>query len=238
MSTKRETKRSTKKVAKEEVVQEPVVVQEEHEEHEETEPKTRGRRTVTKDSLIASIQELNAQLDAELSAEKKQQVGNRFVRRVRKALRMIESDAKRVLKIKSGNRKASATSGFMKPVMISEEMARFTGLDKNGSFPRPTITKFVCEYIKKNNLQNPEDKREFRVDSPLQKLLKYDPKNPPKDESGATIPMTYFRLQKYMQHHFRQTQQTPVVATSVPVPAPAVQEAQKPSRSQKKQVSK
>jgi len=229
MSTKRETKRSTKKVAKEEVVQEPVVVQEEHEEHEETEPKTRGRRTVTKDSLIASIQELNAQLDAELSAEKKQQVGNRFVRRVRKALRMIESDAKRVLKIKSGNRKASATSGFMKPVMISEEMARFTGLDKNGSFPRPTITKFVCEYIKKNNLQNPEDKREFRVDSPLQKLLKYDPKNPPKDESGATIPMTYFRLQKYMQHHFKQL----AAPVAEPTPAPVAEVAATPATSDK-----
>ena len=225
MSTKRDTKRSTKKVV-EEVVEEPVV----ETDAEEGEKKSRTRRVVTKESLIASIQELNTQIESELSKQKeagdKHVFGTRFVRRIHKALRLIETDSKKVLKMKTSNRKASATSGFMKPVMISEEMASFTGLDKHGSFPRPAITKFVCEYIKKHNLQNPNDKREFRVDSALQKLLKYDPKNPPKDEQGKPIPMTYFRLQKYMQHHFRQsaTESTPAPQAAAPVvsstPAP------------------
>jgi chromatin remodeling complex protein RSC6 len=226
MSTKTSTKRSTKKTK--EIVEEPVV--EHHDEteteHEEVdEKKSRTRRVVSKETLISSIQELNTQLEAELSKQRdsseKHVVGNRFIRRVHKALRVIESDAKKVLKMKTSNRKASATSGFMKPVMISEEMARFTGLDKNGAYPRPTITKFVCDYVKTHNLQNPNDKREFRVDTPLQKLLQYNPANPPKDDQGKPIPMTYFRLQKYMQHHFKQTSsETPAPVASPSTPAP------------------
>ena len=231
MSTKKEVKRSTTQSKKvKEVVEEPVVEQElaEDEDIETTETgdkKTRTRRVVTKESLISSIQELNTHLEAELSKQRengeKHVIGKRFVSRVHKALRVIESDAKKVLKMKSSNRKADATSGFMKPVAISDEMAKFTGLDKNGAYPRPTITKFVCEYIKSHNLQNPKDRREFKVDSALQKLLKYNPNDPPKDEQGNAIPMTYFRLQKYMQHHFKQSE-THVVATPTPAPVAAV----------------
>jgi len=225
-STKRDSKRSTKKSEPVEEVQEDVHEDVETETEEDGERKTRTRRVVSKETLISSIQELNTQIESELSKQKenkdKHVFGNRFVRRVHKALRIIESDAKKVLKMKTSTRRVSSTSGFMKPIMISEEMAKFTGLDKNGAYPRPTITKFVCEYIKSNNLQNPSDKREFRVDAALQKLLKYNPANPPKDEQGNSIPMTYFRLQKYMQHHFRQAPtEAPAASTSAPAtPAP------------------
>jgi chromatin remodeling complex protein RSC6 len=226
-STKRDSKRSTKKSEPVEEVHEDVHEEVETETEEDSEKKTRTRRVVSKETLISSIQELNTQIESELSKQKenkdKHVFGNRFVRRVHKALRIIESDAKKVLKMKTSTRRVSSTSGFMKPIMISEEMAKFTGLDKNGAYPRPTITKFVCEYIKTNNLQNPSDKREFRVDASLQKLLKYNPANPPKDEQGNSIPMTYFRLQKYMQHHFRQAAPTEATAaTPAPAPAPVV----------------
>jgi chromatin remodeling complex protein RSC6 len=114
----------------------------------------------------------------------------------------------------------------MKPVFISEEMATFTGLSKDDTYPRPQITSAICKYIETNNLQNPQDRREFRVDTGLQKLLRYNPAQPPKDEQGNTIPMTYFRLQKYMQHHFRPVVDTSVVAPVVETPvvvAPVVE---------------
>jgi chromatin remodeling complex protein RSC6 len=246
-STKRDSKRSTKKSEPVEEVHEDVH-EEVETETEEDEKKTRTRRVVSKETLISSIQELNTQIESELSKQKenkdKHVFGNRFVRRVHKALRIIESDAKKVLKMKTSTRRVSSTSGFMKPIMISEEMAKFTGLDKNGAYPRPTITKFVCEYIKNNNLQNPSDKREFRVDSSLQKLLKYNPASPPKDEQGNPIPMTYFRLQKYMQHHFRQapvesSASTPApVSTPVSTPAPVVSPAPAATASKRKTASK
>lgn len=254
-STKRDSKRSTKKSEPVEKVHEEVHdevhedVDTEDQTEEDGERKTRTRRVVNKETLISSIQELNSQIEAELSKQKenkdKHVFGNRFVRRVHKALRIIESDAKKVLKMKTSTRRVSSTSGFMKPIMISEEMAKFTGLDKNGAYPRPTITKFVCEYIKNNNLQNPSDKREFRVDSPLQKLLKYNPASPPKDEQGNAIPMTYFRLQKYMQHHFRQTAPAPVstetttpAVTAPSTPAPVVVVPATTTASKRKTVSK
>ena len=221
-SNKKDSKRSTKKSEPVEEVHEEVHEDVETETEEDGERKTRTRRVVSKETLISSIQELNTHLESMLTKQtesgEKNVIGKRFVSRVHKALRVIESDAKKVLKMKSINRKADATSGFMKPVMISDEMAKFTGLDKNGSYPRPTITKFVCDYIKSHNLQNPNDRREFKVDSALQKLLKYNPNDPPKDEQGHAIPMTYFRLQKYMQHHFRQAP-TDAAATPVPVAA-------------------
>jgi chromatin remodeling complex protein RSC6 len=233
---------------------EPVVkVEDVEEEHEDTEneteaevdqdpstQKTRARRNVTKDSLFQSLGELIAQIDGEvtkLSELKDKPKGLRFIKRVRKALHVIESDARKVLKFKNAAKKSNSVSGFMKPVFISEEMATFTGLDLASPYPRPQITSAICKYIEKHNLQNPADRREFRVDAPLQKLLRYNPAEPPKDEQGNPIPMTYFRLQKYMQHHFNSGSTTsapvtvtehvvtpvaePVVVCAVPTPVPA-----------------
>lgn len=206
---------------KEELVEEPEDVETETEE-QQGDRKTRARRNVTKDSFFQSLAELATQVDNEitkLSAADKPK-GLRFIKRVRKALHVVESDARKLLKVKNANKKSGSVSGFMKPVFISEEMATFTGLSKDAAYPRPQITSAICKYIETHNLQNPQDRREFRVDAGLQKLLRYNPAQPPKDEQGNVIPMTYFRLQKYMQHHFRpatETAATPVAETPAPV---------------------
>jgi len=210
---------------KEELVEEPEDVETETEE-QQGDRKTRARRNVTKDSFFQSLAELATQVDNEitkLSAADKPK-GLRFIKRVRKALHVVESDARKLLKVKNANKKSGSVSGFMKPVFISEEMATFTGLSKDDAYPRPQITSAICKYIETHNLQNPQDRREFRVDAGLQKLLRYNPAQPPKDEQGNVIPMTYFRLQKYMQHHFRPVTvtETPVAAeTPAPVATPA-----------------
>jgi chromatin remodeling complex protein RSC6 len=193
-------------------VEEKQLVQEE-EEHEdesdattEQDKKARTRRTVNKETFFQSLTELLGQIDGEvskLSEQREKPKGLRFLKRVRKALHVIESDARKVLKFKNAAKKSGSMTGFMKPVFISEEMASFTGLDKNTPYPRPQITSAICKYIETHNLQNPKDRREFSVDGALQKLLRYNPAQPPVDEQGNAIPMTYFRLQKYMQHHFR-----------------------------------
>jgi len=203
----------------EDLVEEPEDAETETEE-QQGDKKTRARRNVTKDSFFQSLAELATQVDAEiakLSAADKPK-GLRFIKRVRKALHVVESDARKLLKVKNANKKSGSVSGFMKPVFISEEMATFTGLNKDDAYPRPQITSAICKYIEAQKLQNPQDRREFRVDTGLQKLLRYNPAQPPKDDQGNVIPMTYFRLQKYMQHHFR-----PVVAPVVETPAPVVE---------------
>jgi chromatin remodeling complex protein RSC6 len=214
----------------EELVEEPEDVEETTEQTEDK--KTRARRAVTKDSFFQSLAELASQVENEItklsSVDKPK--GLRFIKRVRKALHVVESDARKLLKVKNANKKNGSVSGFMKPVLISEEMATFTGLNKDDAYPRPQITSAICKYIETNSLQNPQDRREFRVDGSLQKLLRYNPANPPKDEQGNVIPMTYFRLQKYMQHHFHpvvvatpaEQPDTPVVVTPAPVVTPVV----------------
>jgi len=249
------TAQTAQPVAQPAQVSEPVKV-ETPEEHEDTEneteteqdttQKTRARRNVTKDSLFQSLSELIAQIDGEvtkLSELKDKPKGLRFIKRVRKALHVIESDARKVLKFKNAAKKSNSVSGFMKPVFISEEMASFTGLDMATPYPRPQITSAICKYIEEHNLQNPSDRREFKVDSALQKLLRYNPAQPPKDEQGNPIPMTYFRLQKYMQHHFNSGVSStapaaePVAATPAPVvastPAPAATPASSGKRKAK-----
>jgi len=56
----------------------------------------------------------------------------------------------------------------MKPVNVSEELAAVTGA---GPMPRTEITKKVWDYIKKNNLQDPKNKRNINPDEKLGKVL-------------------------------------------------------------------
>ena len=64
--------------------------------------------------------------------------------------------------------KAKANSAFMKPVQPSAELAKIVGSEP---LPRSEITKKVWAHIKKNNLQNPENKREIIADEKLQPVF-------------------------------------------------------------------
>jgi upstream activation factor subunit UAF30 len=83
----------------------------------------------------------------------------------------------------------------MKPVRISNEMAQFTTWDQSQLYSRNVVTKFICDYVRDNKLQNPEDRRQILCDEKLASLLKFDRQN-------SSSPLTYPGIQKYMQHHF------------------------------------
>ena len=55
-------------------------------------------------------------------------------------------------------------SAFMKPMKISEELAVVVG---KGPMPRTEVVKKLWEYIKKNDLQNPANKRNILADEKL-----------------------------------------------------------------------
>ncbi|HEX6824209.1 MAG TPA: SWIB/MDM2 domain-containing protein [Candidatus Sulfotelmatobacter sp.] len=59
-------------------------------------------------------------------------------------------------------------SAFMKPMQPSPELAKVVGSDP---LPRSEVTKKVWEHIKKNNLQNPENKREIIADDKLEPVF-------------------------------------------------------------------
>lgn len=64
--------------------------------------------------------------------------------------------------------KGKTNSALMKPVRPSEKLARVVGSEP---LPRSEVTKKVWAHIKKNKLQNPENKREIIADDKLQPIF-------------------------------------------------------------------
>lgn len=157
------------------------------------------RRVPTRDSVLESFDELITTIDDEIARlrESPQKTkGVKFLRTVNKNLKTIRSQSTRVMKHRNrSNRKNNNNSGFLKPVQISKEMAKFTGWDTSELRSRVDVTKFICNYIKENNLQNPADRRQIVADNKLAKLLDYDSKK-------TNEPLTYYRIQSYMKKHF------------------------------------
>jgi len=56
----------------------------------------------------------------------------------------------------------------MKPMTISAELAAVVG---NGPMPRSEVVKKLWAYIKKNNLQDPKNKRNINADANLQAVF-------------------------------------------------------------------
>ena len=64
-----------------------------------------------------------------------------------------------------------ANSKFMAPVTPSKELAQVVG---EKPIPRTEVTKKIWNYIKKNKLQNPQNKREINADAKLKPIFKKD----------------------------------------------------------------
>ena len=83
-------------------------------------------------------------------------------------------------------------SGFVKPTLISDELAMFLGKPVGTEMARTEVSRAINRYIKENGLQDPENDRKINPDEKLRNLLSL------KEEDE----LTYFNLQKYMKPHF------------------------------------
>ena len=92
-------------------------------------------------------------------------------------------------KRKAGNR---APSGFVKPTLISDELAKFLEKPTGSEMARTEVTRDINKYIRTNNLQDKENGRKINPDKKLAALLKLK----------ATDELTYFNLQRFMSPHF------------------------------------
>jgi upstream activation factor subunit UAF30 len=117
-------------------------------------------------------------------------------RHVAREMRAAQKISKR--KRKSGNR---APSGFVKPTLISKELANFLGKPVGTEWARTEVTREINAYIRTHSLQDKENGRKINPDTKLRALLQLK-----KDEE-----LTYFNLQKYMSPHFAKA--TPAVAS-------------------------
>ena len=76
--------------------------------------------------------------------------------------------------------------GISKPMNLSWERQDSIG---PGPMPRTEVTKKLWEYIKANNLQNPENKREILADEKLKKIF------------DGLDKVTMFEMTKYVSKH-------------------------------------
>lgn len=63
---------------------------------------------------------------------------------------------------------ANPNSAFMKPMKISDELAAVVG---KGPMPRSEVVKGLWVYIKKNGLQDAQNKRNINADDNLKKVF-------------------------------------------------------------------
>ncbi len=64
-----------------------------------------------------------------------------------------------------------AGGGLARPVTPSPELAAITG---SAPLPRSEVVSKVWDHIRKNNLQNPQNKREILADDKLKKVFGVD----------------------------------------------------------------
>jgi hypothetical protein len=149
------------------------------------------------EKLQKQFDDLRALVSAELATLgesekplKKNKVLTTF-RKVNRQLNLLEKQTFRLVKNKKSIRKNKVVSGFQKPTKISKDLSKFTGWVENELHSRVEVTKFICDYIKNNNLQNPDDRRQIIPDAKLQKLLGYNPKK-------ETDPLRYYSIQFHL----------------------------------------
>lgn len=155
-----------------------------------------------------TLEELELQFDTileQVENEIKEKETNNAYKIPLKKLRSLLSSMKRVKKdsvkmSRKGKKKRvvdpaiSKQWGFEKPVMVSRGMCKFAGWNENEMHSRTDVTKFICNYIKDHDLQNPENRKQIIPDKKLTKLLSYD--------AGSEEPLTYCSLQVKMKPHF------------------------------------
>jgi chromatin remodeling complex protein RSC6 len=81
----------------------------------------------------------------------------------------------------------SKPNALQQPLQPSKELAAIVGSDP---LPRGEVVSKMWEYIKKNNLQNPENKREILADDKLQPIF-----GKPK--------VTMFEMNKHLAQHLK-----------------------------------
>jgi upstream activation factor subunit UAF30 len=87
---------------------------------------------------------------------------------------------------KSGGKRAP-NPALMKPLQPSSELGAIVG---SSPLPRPQVVSKVWDYIKKNKLQNPDNKREIIADDKLQKVF-------------GKKKVTMFEMNKHLAQHLK-----------------------------------
>jgi chromatin remodeling complex protein RSC6 len=106
--------------------------------------------------------------------------------------REYQRTSRPIQKKKNFKKSDNSRSGITQEVNVSPDLEKFLGLTSGSKISRTSVTRAVTAYIKDQNLQNPNNRRQIILDQTLSKLL-----NPPENEQ-----VTYFNLQKFLKVHY------------------------------------
>ena len=120
----------------------------------------------------------------------------RWTRELKAAERIVNKRKKRM--------GARAPSGFVKPTLISNELASFLGKPTGTEMARTEVTKEINKYIVAHSLKDVDNGRKIIPNSALRSLLNIE----------ANQELTYFNLQRFMSPHFAKSGQTEPFSTS------------------------
>lgn len=114
-------------------------------------------------------------------------------------VRTLEKNVKKEIKLrqkqasKNKNKGNKKPTGFASPGNVTPEICKFMKVPEGTKLARTEVTKFLIQYIKQHNLQNPKQKKIIKPDKALSSLL---------DMKNSKEPLTYFNLQSKMNKHF------------------------------------
>lgn len=166
-----------------------------------TNTKEVSSKNITPESVLDLFNDLIGNIDEEIKRIKESPVkikGCKFLHFIKRRVITLRTQHRRILKQKRKTQCANRNYGFQKPVPISKELADFTGWPKDELRSRVDVTKYICDYIYENNLQNPQDRRQIIPDDKLQKLLGFNPEK-------SKEPLKYYTIQTCLknQGHFK-----------------------------------
>ena len=101
-------------------------------------------------------------------------------------------------------------SGLAKPIEISQELAKFLepyGVKSGDLVSRTDVSRMVNRYIKENNLQYSENRREIVPDAKLKKILGESIEYRVSGDETSPRVYTYLKLQRYLSRHFPKKQE-------------------------------
>lgn len=153
-------------------------------------------KTLSSDAVLTAVEAKIQQVSSILSSLKNDTKALR--KQIAQDKKVAEKLAKKSAKKKrapvEGEEAKPRTSGFMRPVRISDELAVFLGKATGTVMGRQDANDEIRQYVSAHNLKETEKGkgRNINPDAKLATLLKLP--------SGEQL--TYFNLQKYMKPHF------------------------------------
>jgi chromatin remodeling complex protein RSC6 len=155
----------------------------------------------TENALQSLIREQGQSIQTQLNALIALKNNHKLIEK--QVAREIKNSQKAQLKKKKRvSNSATNPSSFQKATQISNEIAKFIGVEPGTQLSRTDVNGKIHDYVIKNNLRDAKDRRIIYPDDKLSALLRIP----------ADTKLGYFNIQSYLSGHFATRHRAPLYA--------------------------